>query len=101
MLRVMVLIAHSSLPPSLPSSQVRLTVDNIATILNTLLYDGKAEMTVVASLQDRDQKDGDGDIQKLYRATQPVLQDTGFSRIPCGVCPVSLMGLISEVDFRG
>ena len=63
---------------------------NIATILNTLLYDGKAEMTVVANLHaTEDQEDGEGGTLKMYRATKPVLQDTGFSRIPCGVCPVS------------
>ena len=29
------------------------------------------------------------DIQRLYCYTKPLLKDTGFSRIPCGVCPVS------------
>jgi len=71
-------------------SKVRLTVGNITTILNTLLYDGKAEMTVVASLHaTEDQEDGEGGTRRMYRATKPVLQDTGFSRMPCGICPVS------------
>ena len=47
-------------------------------------------MTVVANLHaTEDQEDGEGGTLKMYRATKPVLQDTGFSRIPCGVCPVS------------
>ena len=47
-------------------------------------------MTVVAILHaTEDQEDGEGGTLKMYRATKPVLQDTGFSRIPCGVCPVS------------
>ena len=72
--------------PSFSGIQVPLTVDNIQTILNTLLYDGKAEMTVVVS---QVTGEGEGDIQKLYRASPPLLQSTGFSRVPCGVCPVS------------
>ena len=87
------------LPPSpLPPTQVRLTVGNITTILNTLIYDGKAEMTVVANLRGTEDQEGkEGGTQKLYRAVKPVLQDTGFSRIPCGVCPVS--GLCPKVGL--
>ena len=31
----------------------------------------------------------DEDVQRLYCATRQLLKDTGFSRVPCGVCPVS------------
>ncbi len=67
-------------------SKVKLTVDDIRMILDTLIYDGKAEVQIMLSQQDRG---GEGsDLQRLYRVTRAVLQDTGFSRIPCGVCPV-------------
>ena len=29
------------------------------------------------------------DVQRLYCATRRLVKDTGFSRVPCGVCPVS------------
>lgn len=66
-------------------SKVPLSVGDIETILNTLLYDGRAEVTVVACPATAGQ---DGTMQRLYRAMPTLLQDTGFSRMPCGVCPV-------------
>ncbi len=71
----------SHIPPQVP-----LTVDNIQTILDTLLYDGTAEVTIVAG-----QVGGEleAEPQRLYRATVPLVPSTGFSRVPCGVCPVS------------
>lgn len=74
-------------------SQVRLTTENIETILNTLLYDGQAEVTVVAgdmSKAGSSEEEEDEDIQRLYCSSKQLMKDTGFSRIPCGVCPVSL-----------
>lgn len=70
---------------------MKLSEDNIRMILDTLVYDGRAVVTVMSAQQGQQQlvQDKDGDIQRLYRATKLVLQDTGFSRIPCGVCPVS------------
>lgn len=61
-------------------------MDDIETILNTLIYDGKAEMTVIAA------KEGtvgsvDGQV-KLYRGVNAVIQPTGLIRTPCGLCPV-------------
>ena len=73
--------------------QVRLTTENIETILNTLLYDGQAEVTLVASGGTRsgEESEEEGeDVQRLYCATKQLLKDTGFSRVPCGLCPVSL-----------
>ncbi|XP_078671611.1 DNA-directed RNA polymerase III subunit RPC6-like [Branchiostoma floridae x Branchiostoma belcheri] len=65
-------------------SKVQLSVADIETILNTLIYDGKVEMTVVAS-----QSSSVEDSQtKLYRAVAPIMQPAGLMRIPCGVCPV-------------
>lgn len=62
-------------------------MEDIETILNTLIYDGKVEMTVIAA------KEGtvgsvDGHM-KLYRAVNPILPPTGLVRAPCGLCPVS------------
>lgn len=62
-------------------------MDDIETILNTLIYDGKVEMTAIAA------KEGtvgsvDGQV-KLYRGVNPVIQPTGVVRTPCGLCPVT------------
>lgn len=62
-------------------------MDDIETILNTLVYDGKVEMTVIAA------KEGtvgsvDGQV-KLFRAVNAVLTPTGLIRTPCGLCPVT------------
>lgn len=57
-------------------------MEDIETILDTLIYDGKVERALVAQ--------GEGHT-KLYRAIQPVIQHTPLMRSPCGVCPVSLV----------
>ncbi|KAG8014925.1 DNA-directed RNA polymerase III subunit RPC6 [Nibea albiflora] len=67
-------------------SKVDLSMDDIETILNTLIYDGKVEMTIIAA------KEGtvgsvDGQM-KLYRGVNSVIQPTGLVRTPCGLCPV-------------
>ncbi|KAM4841840.1 DNA-directed RNA polymerase III subunit RPC6 isoform 1-T1 [Thomomys bottae] len=67
-------------------SKVELSMEDIETILNTLIYDGKVEMTIIAA------KEGtvgsvDGHM-KLYRAVNPILLPTGLVRAPCGLCPV-------------
>ncbi|KAB1262382.1 DNA-directed RNA polymerase III subunit RPC6 [Camelus dromedarius] len=67
-------------------SKVELSMEDIETILNTLIYDGKVEMTIIAA------KEGtvgsvDGHM-KLYRAVNPVIPPTGLVRAPCGLCPV-------------
>ncbi|XP_074655052.1 DNA-directed RNA polymerase III subunit RPC6-like [Tubulanus polymorphus] len=60
-------------------SKVDLSAEDIETILDTLIYDGKVEKTIVAST--------DGQT-KLYRAIQPLVKHTGLMKTPCGVCPV-------------
>uniref|UniRef100_UPI00398F16AF DNA-directed RNA polymerase III subunit RPC6 isoform X1 n=2 Tax=Pristiophorus japonicus TaxID=55135 RepID=UPI00398F16AF len=67
-------------------SKVELSMEDIETILNTLIYDGKVEITIIAA------KEGtvgsvDGQM-KLYRAVNPIIQPTGLMRTPCGMCPV-------------
>uniref|UniRef100_A0A8C7WER2 DNA-directed RNA polymerase III subunit RPC6 n=1 Tax=Oncorhynchus mykiss TaxID=8022 RepID=A0A8C7WER2_ONCMY len=68
-------------------SKVDLSMEDIETILNTLIYDGKVEMTIIAA------KEGtvgsvDGQM-KLYRGVNPIIQPTGLVKTPCGLCPVS------------
>lgn len=62
-------------------------MDDIETILNTLIYDGKVEMTIIAA------KEGtvgsvDGQM-KLYRGVNAIIQPTGLVKTPCGICPVT------------
>lgn len=58
-------------------SKVQLKVEEIESILNTLIFDGKVEKTV----------SDDGEV-RYYRAVEPLLPPTGLVRTPCGVCPV-------------
>lgn len=57
-------------------SKVKLSVEDLEMILNTLVYDGKVEKTLA------------GDGNNLYRAIQPLLSPPGLIKSPCGVCPV-------------
>lgn len=65
-------------------SKVQLEVDDIESILDTLIYDGKVEKTVIAATTSSSEKN----MTNLYRATEPLIQNTGLMRIPCSVCPV-------------
>lgn len=56
--------------------QVNLSLEDIETILDTIVYDGKVEKYITV------------DLGKNYRAVEPLLPPPGFVRIPCGVCPV-------------
>lgn len=66
-------------------SKVDLSIEDIETILNTLVYDGKVERNVIvtsASFSSTEQV-------SLYRATNPILSSnkgSGIVRIPCGIC---------------
>ncbi|EEB19012.1 DNA-directed RNA polymerase III subunit F, putative [Pediculus humanus corporis] len=57
-------------------SRVMLSVEDIETILDTIVYDGKVEKAV------------DVDLTKIYRAVEPLLPAPGIVQTPCGVCPV-------------
>lgn len=70
---------------------MRLTNEDVVSILDTLVYDGNAEVEVMVGRGDRgsiDVGDGGVDTQRFYRVTQHIFKDTGFNKIPCGVCPV-------------
>ncbi|CAN7999862.1 unnamed protein product, partial [Ixodes hexagonus] len=71
-------------------SKVQLSMDDIETILNTLIYDGKVEKTVVsAGAMGASSKGVDAaDVVNLYRAVEPLVESAGIMRMPCGTCPV-------------
>lgn len=65
-------------------SKVPLTVEDIEMILDTLVFDGKVEKSIV--------NDGPSGRQiNTYRAVEKLLYSAGLVRIPCGVCPVRLL----------
>ncbi|XP_072025702.1 DNA-directed RNA polymerase III subunit RPC6-like [Amphiura filiformis] len=68
-------------------SKVELSVEDIETILHTLIYDGKVEMTVSATHNIASNSNSSGQM-KLFRALQPLTETAGIMRMPCGVCPV-------------
>jgi len=57
-------------------SKVQLSVDDIKTILDTLLYDGKVDRILNVNGE------------YLYQAMESYLQPPGIVRMPCGICPV-------------
>jgi DNA-directed RNA polymerase III subunit RPC6 len=64
-------------------------VKDIEMILDTLIFDGKLEMTVVHDTSATETSRFDEyRKKKLYRAVKPILSSTGLVRVPCGVCPV-------------
>ena len=65
--------------------KVQLAEGDIETILNTLVFDGKAEMSLVADSSSGSSSNGQ---RKLFRVLRPLLPVTGLMRTPCGVCPV-------------
>uniref|UniRef100_G3MKQ0 DNA-directed RNA polymerase III subunit RPC6 n=2 Tax=Amblyomma TaxID=6942 RepID=G3MKQ0_AMBMU len=73
-------------------SKVQLSLEDIETILNTLIYDGKAEKTVVcgSSVLGGSSKNSSSseELLNLYRAIEPLVESAGLMRMPCGTCPV-------------
>ena len=61
-------------------SKIQLKKEDIESILNTLVFDGKVEKSTTTS---------DGEDIRLYRAIESLLPTTGLVKIPCGVCPVA------------
>uniref|UniRef100_A0A1B6LXI3 DNA-directed RNA polymerase III subunit RPC6 n=1 Tax=Graphocephala atropunctata TaxID=36148 RepID=A0A1B6LXI3_9HEMI len=57
-------------------SKVQLSEDDIRTILDTLLYDGKVERILNVNGE------------YLYQAMESYLPPPGIVRMPCGICPV-------------
>jgi DNA-directed RNA polymerase III subunit RPC6 len=74
---------------SLGISKIDLSVEDIETILNTLVYDRKVEKTVMSN----NITNSCTTVEHLflYRAVDSVLdvkQGSGIVRTPCGICPV-------------
>jgi DNA-directed RNA polymerase III subunit RPC6 len=70
-------------------SKVDLSLDDIETILNTLVYDGKVEKSIAAT--STASSSSTGEQVSLYRAINPVLEakkGSGLVRFPCGICPI-------------
>ena len=61
-------------------SKIQLKKEDIESILNTLVFDGKVEKSTTTR---------DGEDIRLYRAIESLLPTTGLVKIPCGVCPVA------------
>lgn len=57
-------------------SKVVLDVDDVTTILNTLVYDGKVEKSVFP------------DGSNVYRAIETLIPSSGLVQVPCGICPL-------------
>lgn len=66
------------------SVQIKLTVNDIKDVLNTLIYDGKVKDIVKVGSGKSEGEDG-----RMYRLLKPLIPTTGLMRVPCGVCPVS------------
>ncbi len=62
-------------------SKVELSLEDIESILDTLVFDGKVEKHITA------QNNSDNS-NKLYRSIESLATDTGIMRMPCGLCPV-------------
>lgn len=60
-------------------SRVQLTIGDIESILDTIVYDGKAEKAVDVQ---------GGEAIKRYRAIEGLIDGAGFAHVPCGICPV-------------
>lgn len=65
-------------------SKVQLSLQDIESILDSLVYDDKVEKYVV---NNSSSSNADG-FQNLYRIIKPLLSSSGLMRVPCGVCPV-------------
>ena len=69
-------------------SKVDLSSDDIETILNTLVYDGKAERNVM-STSTLSASSSNNENVFLYRAVDSTLaKGSSFVRTPCGICPL-------------
>lgn len=64
-------------------TNVELSIDDISSLLDSLIYDGKIEK-VLGSVGNND----DGELEFSYRAVQNEPIENYCTQIPCGVCPV-------------
>ena len=76
------------------SVQIKLTVNDIKDVLNTLIYDGKVKDIVKVGSGKSEGEDG-----RMYRLLKPLIPTTGLMRVPCGVCPVSKALLFHAISL--
>lgn len=72
-------------------SKIELSLEDIETILNTLVYDGKVERSVMAKGINKSSTSSSTEQISLYRAINPTLDSkigSGLIRTPCGICPI-------------
>ena len=65
-------------------ANVTLTVQDIESILYTLICDGRIEKTTVAHTNTTDS----GSKQSMYKSVRPIVDSAPVVRNPCGICPV-------------
>ena len=70
-------------------SKVELSLKDIETLMETLVFDGKAE-SKLSMMRDQDDEEEEEEITKLYRVCSDNLGiiGNGMMRMPCGGCPV-------------
>lgn len=61
-------------------------MEDMETILNTLIYDGKIMQSVRVGPSGTNKE---GQV-KMYRVAKPLIEPSGLMRMPCGTCPVSM-----------
>ena len=72
-------------------SKIELNIEDIETILNTLVYDGKVERNIMSISNSSLSASSSNETTVLYRAIDPVVvinEGSAFVRFPCGICPV-------------
>ncbi|OZJ02059.1 hypothetical protein BZG36_04965 [Bifiguratus adelaidae] len=73
-------------------SGIELSLQDIKSILDVLIYDGKVEKFISMGYGDDDDDDGYGSSSWVYKAVRAPQKDhslsEGLAEIPCGTCPV-------------
>ena len=64
--------------------QVKLSVEDIEMILETLIYDGKVEKSVIACAESTNVSGQ----MNIYRSVEPLVPVSPVMHTPCGICPV-------------
>ncbi|GFX47896.1 DNA-directed RNA polymerase III subunit RPC6 [Trichonephila clavipes] len=82
------LCAHLKRPMDEPALvtpvKVQLSKQDIETILDTLVFDGKVEKSSICSSSVPNEEIS----ENIYGVIKPLISDCGLMRVPCGVCPV-------------
>ena len=64
--------------------QVKLSVEDIEMILETLIYDGNVEKSVIACAESTSTSGQ----MNIYRSVEPLVPVSPVMYTPCGICPV-------------